>query len=98
MTTILETKNLEMKFGAVYAAKDVNISIGAGEVMGVIGSNGAGKTTSSAKLARLLKKQGRTPLLVAADVVKDDVGGHDLANVCGKCGDLLVDVHQEGVA
>lgn len=45
MTTILETKNLEMKFGAVYAAKDVNISIASGEVMGVIGSNGAGKTT-----------------------------------------------------
>jgi branched-chain amino acid transport system ATP-binding protein len=45
MTTILETKNLEMRFGAVYAAKDVNISIEAGEVMGVIGSNGAGKTT-----------------------------------------------------
>lgn len=45
MTAILETKNLEMKFGAVYAAKDVNISIEAGEVMGVIGSNGAGKTT-----------------------------------------------------
>ncbi|MEJ1999986.1 MAG: ABC transporter ATP-binding protein [Maritimibacter sp.] len=45
MTTILETKNLEMKFGAVYAAKGINISIAAGEVMGVIGSNGAGKTT-----------------------------------------------------
>lgn len=45
MTTILETKNLEMKFGAVYAAKDINISIQAGEVLGVIGSNGAGKTT-----------------------------------------------------
>ena len=45
MTKILETKNLEMKFGAVYAARDVNISIDAGEVMGVIGSNGAGKTT-----------------------------------------------------
>lgn len=45
MTTILETKNLEMKFGAVYAAKDINISIAAGEVVGVIGSNGAGKTT-----------------------------------------------------
>lgn len=45
MTQILETKNLEMKFGAVYAARDVNISINAGEVLGVIGSNGAGKTT-----------------------------------------------------
>jgi signal recognition particle subunit SRP54 len=29
-----------------------------------------GKTTSSAKLARLLHKQGRTPLLVAADVYR----------------------------
>lgn len=45
MTTILETRNLEKSFGAVYAAKDVNIKINAGEVMGVIGSNGAGKTT-----------------------------------------------------
>ncbi|WP_051927576.1 ABC transporter ATP-binding protein [Ruegeria halocynthiae] len=45
MTTILETRNLEMKFGAVYAARDVNISIASGEVLGVIGSNGAGKTT-----------------------------------------------------
>ncbi len=45
MTAILETRNLEKKFGAVYAARDVNISIDAGEVLGVIGSNGAGKTT-----------------------------------------------------
>lgn len=45
MSTILETRNLEKMFGAVYAAKDINISIAAGEVMGVIGSNGAGKTT-----------------------------------------------------
>ncbi|MEP0962719.1 MAG: ABC transporter ATP-binding protein [Roseobacter sp.] len=45
MTTILETRSLEKSFGAVYAAKDINIKIGAGEVLGVIGSNGAGKTT-----------------------------------------------------
>ncbi|MFY0681186.1 MAG: ABC transporter ATP-binding protein [Thalassovita sp.] len=45
MQQILETRNLEKQFGAVYAAKDINISIHAGEVMGVIGSNGAGKTT-----------------------------------------------------
>ncbi len=34
----------------------------------VVGLNGAGKTTSSAKLARLLKSQGRSPLLVACDL------------------------------
>src|SRR5437879_3247505 len=36
----------------------------------LIGLHGSGKTTSSAKLGRLLHKQGRTPLLVAADVYR----------------------------
>ena len=34
----------------------------------IVGLNGSGKTTSSAKLARLLKKQGRAPNLVALDL------------------------------
>src|SRR5512141_2158218 len=36
----------------------------------MVGLNGSGKTTSSGKLARLLHKQARTPLLVAADVYR----------------------------
>jgi signal recognition particle subunit SRP54 len=36
----------------------------------LVGLHGAGKTTSSGKLAKLLLKQGRTPLLVAADVYR----------------------------
>jgi signal recognition particle subunit SRP54 len=36
----------------------------------MVGLHGAGKTTSSGKLARLLQKQGRQPLLVAADVYR----------------------------
>src|SRR6266446_8489315 len=31
----------------------------------MVGLNGSGKTTSAAKLARLLKKQGGTPVLIA---------------------------------
>ncbi len=34
----------------------------------MVGLNGAGKTTSSAKLASWLKKQGRNPLLIASDL------------------------------
>src|ERR1700745_3261138 len=34
----------------------------------MVGLNGAGKTTSAAKLALLLKKQGHTPRLVAMDL------------------------------
>jgi signal recognition particle subunit SRP54 len=34
----------------------------------MVGLQGSGKTTSSAKLARMFKKQGRRPLLVACDI------------------------------
>ncbi len=37
-------------------------------VIMMIGLHGSGKTTTSAKLARMFKKQGRRPLLVAADL------------------------------
>jgi signal recognition particle subunit SRP54 len=36
----------------------------------MVGLHGSGKTTSSGKLARFLHKQGRAPLLVAADVYR----------------------------
>src|SRR6516225_10271618 len=34
----------------------------------IVGLNGSGKTTSSAKLARYLKKQGGAPALIACDL------------------------------
>src|SRR5262249_20892654 len=36
----------------------------------LVGLHGSGKTTSAGKLARLLHKQGRSPLLVACDVYR----------------------------
>lgn len=43
--TILETRGLTVQFGSSKALDDVNITIRAGEVRGLIGSNGAGKST-----------------------------------------------------
>ncbi|MTI84538.1 MAG: signal recognition particle protein [Firmicutes bacterium] len=39
-------------------------------VIMMVGLQGAGKTTTSAKLARLLRKQGRKPLMVAGDIYR----------------------------
>lgn len=39
-------------------------------VIMMVGLQGAGKTTASAKLALMLKKQGKSPMLVAADVYR----------------------------
>lgn len=45
MSEILKTEGLSRYFGAVTAAEDINVSITQGEIVGVIGANGAGKTT-----------------------------------------------------
>ena len=39
---ILEVRDLLKTFGAVVAAKDINVDISKGEVVGIIGANGAG--------------------------------------------------------
>ncbi|MCZ4519342.1 ATP-binding cassette domain-containing protein [Rhodococcus ruber] len=42
---ILEARNLAKSFGGVQALRDASISIRAGEVVAVVGDNGAGKST-----------------------------------------------------
>ena len=58
----------------------------------LVGLNGAGKTTHAAKLASHLKKEGRKPLLVAADVYRP--AAIDQLQTLG--GQINVAVHAEG--
>ena len=50
--------------------KKLNISPKSPSVCMLVGLQGAGKTTNGAKLAALMKKQGKRPLLVACDVYR----------------------------
>lgn len=45
MTQLLETRGLNKRFGAVTAAADITVAIEQDSVVGLIGTNGAGKTT-----------------------------------------------------
>jgi branched-chain amino acid transport system ATP-binding protein len=45
MTSILEVENLTMHFGMITAAESENVTVYAGEFVGIVGPNGAGKTT-----------------------------------------------------
>jgi len=48
----------------------LNISSQSPSIVMLVGLQGAGKTTNGAKLAGLMKKQGKRPLLVACDVYR----------------------------
>ncbi|WP_295852246.1 ABC transporter ATP-binding protein, partial [Tardiphaga sp.] len=50
---MLEVRNLNASYGAVQVLHDVNLTVGAGEIVGLVGANAAGKSTLMFTLAGL---------------------------------------------
>ncbi|THA64278.1 ABC transporter ATP-binding protein [Streptomyces sp. A0642] len=44
-TTVLDANGVTMRFGGLTAVRNVDLTVNAGEIVGLIGPNGAGKTT-----------------------------------------------------
>ena len=57
MKTILEIKNLSYSFGENKILKDINIHLEENEMVAIVGTSGAGKTTLFNLIAGLLRKQ-----------------------------------------
>ena len=52
--TIIRTENLTRKFGALTAVDHLNLEIAEGEIFGLVGPDGAGKTTTMRMLCGLM--------------------------------------------
>ncbi len=63
---MIEAKKLTKKFGATTALDEISFSIGSGSVFGLVGSNGAGKSTFLRTLAGIYKPDGGEVLLNGA--------------------------------
>jgi len=46
MTNVLELINVQTFYGNIQALKDINLQVGEGEIITLIGANGAGKSTT----------------------------------------------------
>lgn len=68
MNTVIQTHDLTKKFGDFVAVDHVTFTVGAGEVIGYLGPNGSGKTTTIRMLLGLL-----TPTEGKANVLGYDV-------------------------
>ena len=58
MRPIIEVEHLAKRYGATVAVRDVSFDVAAGEIFGVIGANGAGKTTVVECLQGLRHRDG----------------------------------------
>ncbi len=54
---MLEIKNLQVSYGAITALHGISLSVPAGSIVTLIGSNGAGKSTTLRTISGLLKPQ-----------------------------------------
>ncbi len=55
MKSLVEVKNLKKKYGSKEAVKDISFCIKEDEILGLLGPNGSGKTTTIGMLLGLLK-------------------------------------------
>lgn len=65
---VIEVKDLERRFGDFYAVKDLTFSVGRGEVFGLLGANGAGKSTTFRMLCGLLPASGGSLRVAGVDL------------------------------
>ena len=65
--SILRTTDVFLSFGAVTAADNLNIEVGAGELVGIVGANGSGKTTFLNLVTGYLKPENGSILVMGQE-------------------------------
>jgi len=55
---MLKVKNLEVKYGVIAAVRGINLNVKAGNIVTLIGANGAGKTSTLNAIVNSVKKSG----------------------------------------
>lgn len=66
---MLTIKNLNVYYGAIHAVKDLNMEVGDGEIVTLIGSNGAGKSTTLHTISGLIKPKTGSILYKGNEIV-----------------------------
>src|ERR1019366_6589261 len=95
MQPIIETHDLTRRFDALTAVDHLNLAVAPGEIFGLVGPDGAGKTTTLRMLCGLMDPSEGSARVAGHDVarepqaVKDQIG--HMAQRFGLYGDLTVE-------
>ena len=67
---LLEVNNLEVYYGVICALKGISFEVNEGEIVSLIGANGAGKTTMMQSVVGIIPKRSGTVLFDGQDITK----------------------------
>ena len=67
---MLRAEHIQTAYGKILALQDFSIEVGAGEIVTLIGANGAGKTTALKTISGLLRPQSGRILLDGNDITR----------------------------
>ncbi|GAB2826432.1 ABC transporter ATP-binding protein [Actinocorallia aurea] len=67
-TSLLELRGLTLGYSSAAVVRDLDLTVGAGEVVALLGPNGAGKTTTVRAASRLLDPMAGTLWFEGADI------------------------------
>lgn len=81
-TTLLQTRELTKRYGALTAVDNLSIEVFEGEVFGLLGPNGAGKTTSINMLCGLLKPDSGQVSIRGQIITNGDAKVRSRVGVC----------------
>ena len=67
---LLQVEHLDAFYGQVQALYDMNISVDSGQIVALLGSNGAGKSTTLKTLSGLIRKTRGTVKFMGKDILR----------------------------
>ena len=67
---LLEVKDLEVYYGVICALKGISFEVNEGEIVSLIGANGAGKTTMMQSVVGVIPKRSGTVIFDGQDITK----------------------------
>lgn len=77
--SMLEVRNLEVYYGMIQAIKGISFDVNEGEIIALIGANGAGKTTILHTVTGLIPSKAGTISFEGTDITK--MPGHKLVSM-----------------
>ena len=73
-TTMIEINNLNKKFGNILAVKNINFKINKGTIIGLLGPNGCGKSTTIGMMLGLIKPTSGTVIIKNQNIENNRTG------------------------